>query len=418
MKAKTINMRYLNKNALLKALVPALFYSSTSYAFLPSGGQITSGSGSISVPSRGQMLVQQNSDRLVIDWQNFNVAKNYGVTFKQPGENAIVLNRVVGNNTSSIVGNINANGQVVLLNPNGVFIKSGAKINSAGFMATTRSISDSEFMSGTLKFTATDKTNTSVVNQGAITVSKGGYVVLSADSVTNSGRITTPSGKTLLAASKTVSLDLEGNGLKSYLVDGDTINALVNNTGQIRAVNGQVNLTALSKDMAMYTVINNTGYIEASGFPRADGNVVVNGGNSGRVNLSGQVMANNTSGDGGKVIISGKHITLDNYNYIDVTGSQNGGSVVIGKNGTKTVEMMNTASISASSLKTGNGGTVEMYSDNELNFKGAIDARGGSSTGNGGLVHMTSKELQLGEGTVDLSAPHGKEGTWNREVIF
>ncbi|ECC3555054.1 filamentous hemagglutinin N-terminal domain-containing protein [Salmonella enterica subsp. salamae] len=418
MNVKLTKKSQLKKSVLFSAVASALFYTSTSYAFLPSGGQVTSGSGSINVPSRGQMVVQQNSDRLVIDWQSFNVAKNYGVTFKQPGEKSIVLNRVVGNSTSSIVGNINANGQVVLVNPNGVFMKSGAKINSAGFIATTRAIDNADFMNGNLKFTATDKTNTSVVNQAAITVSNGGYVVLAADNVTNTGRINTPSGKTLLAATKTVSLDLEGNGLKSYLVDGETFNAMVRNNGQIRAANGQVNLTALGKDMAMNTVINNTGYIEASGFTRTDGNVIVNGGASGQVNMAGQIVANNVHGDGGNVRINGKHITLDDYNHIDVTGIKNGGSVSIGQTGTQTVKVMKMSSISASSLNAGKGGVVDIYSDGILDFRGAIDVRGGTTSGNGGLVHMKAKEYHLGEGTVDLSAPHGKEGTWIRNTAL
>lgn len=418
MKLKFAKKSHLKSRVLFSAVASALFYTSASYAFLPSGGQVTSGAGSISVPSRGQMVVQQNSDRLVIDWQSFNVAKNYGVTFKQPGEKAIVLNRVVGNSTSSIAGNINANGQVVLVNPNGVFMKSGAKINSAGFIATTRTIHDTDFMNGKLQFTATDKANTSVVNQAAITVSNGGYVVLAADNVTNAGRINTPSGNTLLAASKTVSLDLEGNGLKSYQVDGETINAMVRNSGQIRAVNGQVNLTALGKNMAMNAVINNTGYIEASGFARPDGNVIIDGGASGQVNMSGQIVANNAQGDGGNVRISGKHITLDNYNHIDVTGSNNGGSVVIGQKGTQTVNMMNMASISASSLNNGNGGVIDMHSDGMLDFRGAIDVRGGATSGNGGLVRMEAQEYQTGEGSVDLSAPHGKEGSWSRDVTL
>lgn len=418
MKAKFIKKSHFKTSALFCAVASALFYTSASYAFLPSGGQVTSGSGSITVPSRGQMVVQQNSDRLVIDWQSFNVAKNYGVTFQQPGDKAIVLNRVVGNGTSSIVGNISANGQVVLVNPNGVFMKSGAKINSSGFMATTRTINDTDFMNGNLKFAATDKTNTSVVNQAAITVSNGGYVVLAADNVTNAGRINTPSGKTLLAASKTVSLDLEGNGLKSYLVDGETINAMVNNSGQIRAVNGQINLTALGKNMAMNSVINNTGYIEASGFARTDGNVIVNGGASGQVNMSGQIMASNAHGDGGNVRISGKHITLDDYTHIDVTGSHNGGSVVIGQKGTESIKMMNTATISASSLDNGNGGVIDMYSDGMIGFDGAIDVRGGTTSGNGGLVYMKAKEYLTGEGSVDLRAPHGKEGEWIRDITL
>ena len=80
--------------------------------------------------------------------------------------------------------------------------------------------------------------------------------------------------------------------------------------------------------------------------------------------------------------------------------------------------MMNMASISASSLNNGNGGVIDMHSEGMLDYRGAIDVRGGTTSGNGGLVHMKAQEYQTEEGSVDLSAPHGKEGNWIRDITL
>src|SRR4051812_21506091 len=85
----------------------------------PSGGQVVSGSGSIAGDGT-VTTVSQASDRLVIDWRSFNIAGGEAVHFVQPSSSSVALNRVTGGEASSIFGSLRANGQVFLINPNGV----------------------------------------------------------------------------------------------------------------------------------------------------------------------------------------------------------------------------------------------------------------------------------------------------------
>ena len=80
-----------------------------------------------------QMIVDQQSHKLITNWESFNVGAQEGVTFRQPDQNAIALNRVIGNEGSSILGRIDANGQVFLVNPNGVLFGQGAQVTWAAW---------------------------------------------------------------------------------------------------------------------------------------------------------------------------------------------------------------------------------------------------------------------------------------------
>lgn len=62
---------------------------------LPTGGSVSTGSGSISTAG-SNMTVQQNSRKLSVNWQTFDIGADNSVTFKQPSASAIALNRVLG----------------------------------------------------------------------------------------------------------------------------------------------------------------------------------------------------------------------------------------------------------------------------------------------------------------------------------
>ena len=107
---------------------------------LPSQGVVTSGAASIS-QSGASMTVTQGSARAIINWDIFSIGQHNAVTFVQPNASSAILNRVTGNTTSTIAGQLNANGQVYLVNPNGIAItKSGAVQVGGSFVATTLAI--------------------------------------------------------------------------------------------------------------------------------------------------------------------------------------------------------------------------------------------------------------------------------------
>ncbi|HFU7594126.1 TPA: filamentous hemagglutinin N-terminal domain-containing protein, partial [Escherichia coli] len=390
-------------------------------ANLPTGGQIVAGSGSIQTPSGNQMNIHQNSQNMVTNWNSFDIGKGNTVQFYQPNSSAVALNRVVGGGESQIMGNLKANGQVFLVNPNGVLFGKDASVSTSGFVASTRDIKNDDFMNRRYTFSGGQKAGAEIVNQGALTTNAGGYIVLAADKVSNSGTIRTPGGKTVLAAGERVTLQLDNGGLTSVQVSGDVVNALVENRGLISARDGQVYLTAHGRDMLMNTVLNVSGVVEAGGMHRQDGNIVLDGGDSGVVHLSGTLQADNASGQGGKVVVQGQNILLDKGSSITATGGQGGGEVYIGggwqgkdssiRNADKVV-MKDGARIDVSATQQGNGGTAVLWSESFTNFRGQVSAKGGENGGNGGQVETSSHGNLQAFGSVSASAKKGKAGNW------
>ncbi|MDJ6853052.1 filamentous hemagglutinin N-terminal domain-containing protein [Salmonella enterica] len=387
---------------------------------LPTGGQIVAGQGSIST-NGNQMTISQNTHGLVTNWNTFDVGQNHTVQFVQPDSSAVALNRVTGGHESQILGTLKANGQVMLVNPAGVMFGKGATVNTAGLVASTKNISNADFMAGHYTFSGGSDTGAEVVNQGSLTTTEGGFIVLAADRVKNSGNIRTPGGKTVLAAGDKVTLRLDNTGLASVSVSGSVVNALVENSGLLSATDGRVYLTARGKDMLLNTVVNNTGIVEASGLSGHGGEIVLNGGDSGVVSQSGTLLADSKTGHGGKITVEGQNIHLAANSRTSASGKTGGGEVYVGggwqgkdnhiKNASQVV-MSQGATIDVSATESGNGGRAVLWSDDYTNFRGDILAKGGSRSGHGGQVETSSHGNLQAFGDVDASAVAGQGGNW------
>ena len=134
---------------------------------LPIGGVVTRGAASIvqnTTPSSAVMNINQSTHRAVIDWTSFNVGQNAKVNFNQPSSSSVTLNRISDQNPSQVFGQINANGQVFLSNPNGVYFSPTAQVDVGGLVATTHAISNDDFMAGNITFNRNGATG-SVINQ-------------------------------------------------------------------------------------------------------------------------------------------------------------------------------------------------------------------------------------------------------------
>jgi len=225
---------------------------------LPTGGKITSGSATIS-QSHDDMTIHQSTDRMVADWKSFSIGKNNSVTFNQPSQSAMALNRVLGSEVSLIQGRLNANGQVFLVNPAGVLFSESAQVNVGGIVASTLEVSKEDFLAG--RHTFAGPSEGSIVNQGTISAADGGYVALIAARIENSGTLTANEGGVLLGAGSRVTLDL--GGPVKLEVDEAVLDALIKQSGAIRADGGWVYLTAKAAGDLASTVINQTGIIEA-----------------------------------------------------------------------------------------------------------------------------------------------------------
>ena len=280
-------------------------------ADLPTGGNIISGSGQIGTPNSNQMVIDQASNKLAIDWQSFDIAAGHKVTFNQPGSDSIALNRVLGADGSKIMGQLDANGRVFIINPNGVLFGAGASVNVGGLVASTLDLSVSDFEAGNYQFKG-NGSNASVINNGQITAADGGSIALLGGTVSNNGVIVANQGSVTLAAGNAMTLDFAGDGLLNVQVDEALVDALVENHQLIRADGGQVLLTANAGEALLKTVVNNTGVIEARTLGEKDGKIVLLGDFAGgTVSVAGTLDASAPNGgNGGFVDTSGAHVKV------------------------------------------------------------------------------------------------------------
>ena len=288
-------------------LSPAAAFSAT----LPQGGAISVGEGSIVNNGSNQLTIKQNSEKLGINWQTFNIGADGRVVFDQPGKNSVAMNRVIGSDGSSILGRIDANGQVFLINPNGVIFGRDAQVNVGGLVASTLNITDTDFKNGKYTFQA-GTANGEVVNLGSLEAAQGGYIALLGRSVKNQGIIKAKLGSVALAAGDAVSLDFAGDGLVNLQVNKSTLNALAENKGLIKADGGSVLMSARASNALTQTVVNNEGIIEATTLDNRSGKIFLDGGfDSGTVNVAGKLDASAPDqGNGGFIETSGKTVKI------------------------------------------------------------------------------------------------------------
>ncbi len=302
---------------------------------LPNGGKIVSGTGSISQPSAQDMLIQQDSQRLITNWQGFSIGSAESVTFNQPNSSAVALNRVIGVDPSIILGKLSANGQVFLSNPSGVVFGKSAVVDVHGLLATTLNISDQDFLNGNYQFSQDPDRLVAVINNGSINAAR--YVGLAAPVVENNGSIIVADlGSVALASGTAATLDFNGDGLISFVVSnvkGDVLRGQINNSGLIRANGGQILLTARSAGKVIGNVINHSGIIEAQTVLQKDGKIILSGGGMGTVKVSGTLDASEVFITADTVAVAAnKFLSTNNgnmnivANHLDLKGDLDSGT--------------------------------------------------------------------------------------------
>lgn len=288
----------------------------------PTGGTVARGNANIKVESPTRTIITQTTDRAIINWNSFSIAKGEQTVFRQPSASSIILNRVTGSDPSKILGQLIANGRVVLINPNGVFFGKDSRVDVAALIASTHDIKNDDFMAGNLSFTIPGKPNAGIVNEGTITAKEGGLVALVAPWVHNSGLIQARLGKVVLASSNGVTIDLYGDNLITfeadsklaqslYDTDGKPITNLVNMDGRIEADGGTVLLTANAAKGIVDRAINMTGHIQATTVDTSTGKIILQGGD-GNLAVSGTLDASAPNGgDGGFIDTSAAHVSIN-----------------------------------------------------------------------------------------------------------
>jgi filamentous hemagglutinin family protein len=399
----------------------------------PVGPSVVSGAATFSAV--GKNLTVTNSAGTILNWQSFSIRPDEVTRFIQSGAASAVLNRVTGPEQSAILGQLASNGRVFLINPNGVTIGAGARVDTAGFVASSLNLSNEDFLAG--KFRFTDPGNAGgVVNAGTINTSFGGPVYLIAPTVENNGVIVAPNGEVVLAAGKSVELVPAANPDLRVQVQagGEALNV-----GRIMAETGRVgiygaairNAGLISADSAEAThagtivlkatrdvTLDSTSRLAVNG--TAGGAITVEA-QTGTLLNAGDIQARGAAGPGGEVKLLGAQVGLTGSASVDASGRTGGGTVLVGgdylgrnpdvPNARRTV-LAPEARIAADATDRGDGGRVIVWSDEYTGFYGAVSARGGPAGGNGGFVETSSKDNVQAFGTVDAAAPAGKAGEW------
>ena len=189
----------------------------------PEGGSVVGGAATIQGQGGPAVIVNQSTPSAIINWNTFNIRANESVRFNQPSASSVALNRVTGGlGPSEIMGTLTANGRVFIINRDGILFGPGSVVNTAGFLATTNDIKNADFMAGRYNFNIPGRPDASIVNQGRITATSGGFAALVAPGVRNSGTITATLGTVALASGNSFTLDMYGDKLITLAV-GDSI---------------------------------------------------------------------------------------------------------------------------------------------------------------------------------------------------
>lgn len=396
---------------------------------LPHGASTVYGGVGIATPSANQMTIQQTTPTAIVNWQGFSVGAGARVDISQPSASSALLNRVTGSATSTIAGQINANGQVYLVNPNGIAITPTGTVNAGGFVASSLDIADQDFVAGRRIFRGSGQ-SAAVSNAGTIAIQQGGYAALLGGRVENSGVISVPMGRVGLGAGEQATLDLSGDGFLQVAIpskgDGSDA-ALIRHSGRISATGGRVEMQAATAREAARNAINLSGLVEARSVSGRNGAIVLGGGEGGTVTVSGRLNASARGAArqaaakparGGTITVTGSDVRL-NGATLSADGTAGGGTIRVGggfqgqgplqRAATTTVDAGTT--ISANAGRTGNGGDIVVWSDRFTDFAGRISATGGTQGGNGGQAEVSGKAQLAYTGTTVLTAANGAFGT-------
>ena len=374
----------------------------------PMGGTVAAGQASFA--TTGNTLNVTNTPGTIINWQGFSIGANEITHFAQQSASSSVLNRVISNNPSSILGTLQSNGRVFLINPGGIVFGVGATVDVAGMVASTLNLSNADFLAGRNHFTqvpgSANVSSANVSNAGNITAQNGGQIYLIAPNVENTGVITAPNGEILLAAG--YSVDLVSTSDPDLRVNITAPAGDATNVGQLIAQSGSLGLFG--------TVVRNSGTVSADSATMQGGKIVFKASQS--AEISGTVSA--TGVQGGDIQILGKQVALINSANVDASGINGGGTVLVGgdahganaavQNAQQTF-VDATATIKADALQNGNGGKAVVWADNATQFSGNISARGGAVSGNGGWVEVSGKQWMGYTGLVNTTAAHGLTGS-------
>lgn len=266
----------------------------------PTNGEVISGEALISSINPQTMHVHA-SDKAIIHWDDFSIGIGEMTKFLQPHVDAAVLNRVVGHNLSSILGQLEANGHVLLINQNGIIFGKDASINTGSFTATTLDLLDEDFIKGK-ELIFQGRSEQSIVNYGKIEA-KDGDVILASFQIDNQGEILAPSGTCSLGASQEVILMPEEDEkllIRSQIISSEYETGL-NNNGVIEGLKVELKANGTPYEYA----VQHSGIIREKGFLEKDGKVLLVA-EEGTAFVNGEISCHSENDVGGNIHILGE----------------------------------------------------------------------------------------------------------------
>lgn len=451
--------------ALYTASILAISSGHSTYAN-PQGGDVVAGDASIN-HSDNKLDIYQQSQKTVINWDSFNIEIDEHTQFHQPSSDAIALNRVQSHDPSHILGKLTANGNIILINPNGVFYGQNAVVDVNSLITSTADINTEHFIQNDiLHFDQAGDPNAAIVNLGTITAKEAGLVGLVAPTVLNNGVINAKLGKVHLASGDKFTLDMYGHGLYEIGISDDVSKQFLSNAGHINAEGGVIAITAAAGEKIVNNLISIEGELHAPTIEENQGKIIIAAAGSNAVEGNKEEDKNIKEGEstvlvsawldasghevneqGGSIEITGDNIGILANTVIDTSGysapvptpkpdeintatanlttdgkirteeeflnheNRAGGSIKIGGDylgsgdtpTAKNLYVDSEAYILNDAIESGDGGRTIFWSDDTTNFNGVVQARGGKNGGNGGFLETSGKEYLNAQGKVDLS---------------
>ena len=425
-------MQKLSHNLSLAFIIASLTVPVIAHAN-PSGGKIIAGDAEINFTDMGKRLdINQQSQNAIIEWDSFSIDVDELVNFSQPSVDAIALNRIIGTSPSDILGQLTANGNVWIVNPNGVFFGKKASVDVGGLLATTLDIDDADFMGERYEFHNNAGSRASVINAGTISVTDAGLAALVGPHVENSGVVMANLGQVNLSAANGFTLDFKGDGKVNFLITNaiadapdavqDGADALIENSGDLISDGGQVIVSASTAAGVIDQVVNTSGLIRAQSLNNVNGVVLLDGGENGTVEVSGDIDAQGLQHDtdtGGQIDILGDEIEINSGAVVDASGKAGGGLIqvggVIGGNisqRARETQLLFDSQVLANSLDTGDAGKIYVWGDENALFQGTVAAAARGASGDGGFIEISSGiNLLVASSDTDVSSSTGIPGT-------
>ncbi len=357
----------------------------------PKGPYVVSGNALFSEAASSLQI--EASDGAVIHWDDFSIEPSEMTRFIQPGSSACVLNKATGPNLSALLGTLESNGQVYIVNPRGVIIGKDAQIRTAGLFLTTFEIDDFEFAEEREWLL---RGGGAIVNWGTIEAQDGDLYLI-AEKIENFGALKAPRGAIEIAAAKEVLVRPFSQEKILIRPSKELFSGGIENEGSLEAA--KIELRAALNPFGL--AINHTGEAEAAGIYEYKGRILLAA--EGRVSSSGSLRSS-------QIHLSGDAVEVLPFSQIDASGTCGGGSISVGDAQTRYVRVDSRALLSADARDQGDGGKIVLWGENVCASEGTFSARGGALGGDGGFIEISGNGLVIPRGEIDTSAPRGDAG--------